>query len=476
MNYIVQGIILSVFCIAGYYYSFRSIARQKEAIAVLLLMLCALALRVYASSDLYLHEWDERYHALVAKNLLDHWLLPTLYEHTALPPDYHNWTLGHVWLHKQPVPLWLMAASMKAFGINEFAARIPSLVMSAIGVKLVFDIGKHLYNAKVAFIAAFLFSVNGLLIDLASGRAATDHPETAFMFFVLLSVWCSVEYVQRGKLVYNILAGICVGLAILCKWLPALIVLPIWLVLVYEKGKPLKQLVLHGLLLVAAILIVALPWQLYILNRFPAEAAWEYSFNTRHFTEVLDGNGGTAWFFFEHLRIDYGELIYLPLVWFTYKTIRFRKRSDVIVAIWFWIPYIFFSICKTKMNGYTLFAAPAIFLLASNAFVYLKDMAPHFGKYKWLGYAVAYSLILLPVRYCIERTKLFQDVDREPAWVREIKRIKGISIDNDKTVFFNTKRSVDIMFYTNCIAYEGIPDAATIGKLKMEGYNVIVLQ
>src|ERR1044072_8462509 len=113
MNYIVQGILLSAFCAAGYYYSFRNMTKGREATAIALLMFCGLALRIYTSCDLFLHEWDERYHALVAKNMLKHFFIPTLYDRPLLPADYHNWTLAHVWLHKQPLSLWLMTGSIK---------------------------------------------------------------------------------------------------------------------------------------------------------------------------------------------------------------------------------------------------------------------------------------------------------------------------------------------------------------------------
>lgn len=476
MNYIFQGILLAAFCIAGYGYAFRSMARNKEAMAIMLLMVSGLALRIYSASDIYLHAWDERYHALVGKNMLKHFFLPTLYDNAILPTDYHYWTLGHVWLHKQPLPLWLIAISLKVFGVNPIAVRIPSIIMTTLGIKLMFDIGRYLYEKRVAFIAAFLYSVSGILIEMSAGRIATDHPEVAFAFFILLGVWCSVRYAQTGKLLYTILAGLAIGLAILCKWLPALIVLPIWVLLAYPRDRSMRRIVVHGLLLIIVATAVALPWQLYILHNFHDQALWEYAFNARHITEPLDGNGGPFWFFFEHLRIDYGELVYLPVVWFTYLTIRSRKLNDVAVAIWFWVPYLFFSIVATKLNGYTLFAAPAVFLITANGFIALRDKAPALGKYKWLAVVVAWLFILLPVRYCIERVKLFQNVEREPAWAADIQKMKNTSLDNVKTVLFNTQHPIETMFSTNITAYEYTPGKDTLERLKKEGYNVIVLK
>ncbi|MEZ4885885.1 MAG: glycosyltransferase family 39 protein [Chitinophagales bacterium] len=118
------------------------------------ILVLGLLLRMYVATDLYVHEWDERYHALVAKNLIQHPLTPTLYENPVLSYNYKGWTTNHVWLHKQPVALWCMALSMKVFGVNEIALRLPSILFSVLGIWLTFQIALLLFGRKVAFIAA----------------------------------------------------------------------------------------------------------------------------------------------------------------------------------------------------------------------------------------------------------------------------------------------------------------------------------
>ena len=81
-------------------------------------------LRWRAADHPYISQWDEAYHALVAKNLTAHPLAPTLYEEQALPADEREWTRAGVWLHKPPLPLWLMAAGIAAFGENELSFRL----------------------------------------------------------------------------------------------------------------------------------------------------------------------------------------------------------------------------------------------------------------------------------------------------------------------------------------------------------------
>lgn len=108
--------------------------RGKHAAALALLMAGGALLRIGASMDPFLHPWDERYHALVAKHLMAYPLKPTLYAHPALPYDAASWVGGHVWLHKPPFALWCMAASMGLFGVNEIAVRMPSILASVLGI------------------------------------------------------------------------------------------------------------------------------------------------------------------------------------------------------------------------------------------------------------------------------------------------------------------------------------------------------
>ncbi len=83
-------------------------------------------------------------------------------------------------------------------------------------------------------------------------------------------------------------------------------------------------------------------------------------------------------------------------------------------------------------------------------------------------------LVLLPIRYSIERTKLFQKRDRSPAWVEEIKHLRN-RFGDEKVVIFNSIRPIETMLYTDYVAYKQIPDSSIIDSLEMEGYIVHVI-
>ncbi|MEL6256220.1 MAG: glycosyltransferase family 39 protein, partial [Bacteroidota bacterium] len=412
-------------------YSLYSYKTHSYKQALWALILLGLMLRIYTAADPFLHKWDERYHALVAKNMIEEPFAPKFYKEAVLAYDYKNWAANHIWLHKQPVSLWSLMMSMKIFGVNEFAIRIPSILLSSLFIFLVFAISEELYSKKVGVLAAFFAAIHGLIIELSAGRVATDHVDIHFMVFISLSVLSAIYFHKREKLIYNLLCAIFLALAILCKWLPALIVLPLWVLLGLKRGKNIKKLILPFLLLMGVTSLGVLPWQLYILAEFPLEANWEFSYNRKHVFEQLEQHAGDFLYFFTKIRIQYGELVYLPIVWMVYKSWKRKiELKSLFLLSWLFIPFVFFSLAQTKMKAYLLFTSPAIFIMVALFFHYLNIYQNRF-KQKWVVKLILILLLILPLRYSLERLKIFKE--RNPQ--EEVLKDKFNTYPADAVVF-----------------------------------------
>ena len=427
-------------------------------------MLCGLILRLFVANDFFLHEWDEQFHALVAKNLIKHPLIPTLYDNPILPYDFKAWNMNHIWVHKQPIPLWTMAASMCLFGVNEIALRLPSILLSTIGIGLIFYIGKYFFSEKTGLLAAFFFSINGLIIEMAGGRFATDHIDIFFMFFIELAVFLTICFVKHKKPAYNVLIGVAIGFAILTKWLTALIVLPIWVLIIWQSGQfKFLEAVKYFAIMVLVCISVFLPWQIYIFKVFPIEASWESHYNMKHITEYLDDHKKPLYYFFNQIRINYGELIYLPLAWFTWEIFKNKRKNWWAIGIWIFIPLIFFTIVKTKMQAYILFIAPALFLITAEFWNVLSSAEKN-GYKKWFYNFILFLLIALPIRYSIERIKPFDNSERKPKYVDNLKKLNERNIS--RGVLFNYPKPIEAMFYTDLTVYPNLPETKIILELQ----------
>jgi 4-amino-4-deoxy-L-arabinose transferase-like glycosyltransferase len=101
--------------------------------SVVALLLAAFFVRILAISlDPYLHDWDERFHAVVAKNVMQFPFQPMLRLEAILPYKMEDWCCNYIWVHKQPLFLWQMALSMKIFGVNTFGLRLPDVLMGVL--------------------------------------------------------------------------------------------------------------------------------------------------------------------------------------------------------------------------------------------------------------------------------------------------------------------------------------------------------
>jgi 4-amino-4-deoxy-L-arabinose transferase len=402
---------------------------------------------------------------------MSHPLTPTLYDNPVLDYDYRNWGQNHIWLHKPPLSLWLMALSMKLFGINEIALRLPSIILSTLAIFFTFYIGTSLFSNKVGLLAAFFHSINGFLIELSSGRIPTDHVDTIFIFFVELGIFLSVVYAKTGNNKVLLPIGIASGLAVLTKWFMGFLIFPVWWALVLHKERFMTIMVKSSLMFIVC-LIILVPWQLHINHSFPAQAVWENHYNLSHILGALEGHSGTVLYHIVRMPRYFGELVYIPILWFLLLVLQGKNSKLLSIAVWLLVPYILFSIVATKMPAYVMISAPAIFLIEACFWWQLRDRK-FWLKYKTLSIVLLLLLLLLPARYCIERTKPHKDYDRNPKWAKELRTLED-KVGSRNSVLFNIDRPIEAMFYSRYTAYSFIPTEEQIKELNEKDYEVVI--
>ena len=86
------------------------------------------------------------------------------------------------------------------------------------------------------------------------------------------------------------------------------------------------------------------------------------------------------------------------------------------------------------MQAYILFIAPALFLITSEFFFTLNEYKKNY-KLKWLFNFILLLFIALPIRYMIERVKPFENGNRNPGWVVDLRRLNDRNISNG--ILFN---------------------------------------
>jgi 4-amino-4-deoxy-L-arabinose transferase len=353
--------------------------RLKPWIALLSLMIAAIFLTLYCIRIFdFLMMWDEQYHALVARNMISHPFKPMLYSDPVLPYDYTNWIGNHIWLHKQPLFLWQMAFSIWVFGAKAWAVRFPDLVMTVLMIPAIYRMGLIVADRRTGFWAAVFFTVSYFLFRLITGFMFSDHNDVAFLFYVTLSLWSWLEYEYRtgkqGQLKFVMLTGLLAGAAILVKWLPGLLVYSGWSlsVILSEKSRKEMKCYVHILLSFLITIVIALPWQIYILLKFPLESRYEFNLASSHFLAPIEGHSGNGlgWYYYiEHFRESFSVS---PIIWIVFAVIfvLIAKRKRLAVSLLFMVAivFVFYSAAATKMPAFTLIALPVILLVYASFF------------------------------------------------------------------------------------------------------------
>lgn len=474
--------IVAIFFLSG---SLIALHRQRNNIAIWTLFICALLVRIFMIlQDPFFHDWDERFHALVARNMLDNPLSPFLIKFPIDGNHVGRWNCSHIWLHKQPLFLWEMALIMKLFGISIWSSRLPSVIMGAIMVPMVFNISSRLTNNKTtSWIAAAIFSFLLFQLEQISGVMGMDHNDVAFGFYILASIWAYSEYTDKNKLAFILLIGIFVGCAVLTKWLSGFLIFSGWAtnILLNTKQKERKREILN--LTIAALVAIAvfLPWQLYILNTFPAEAKIEYALNNRHITEVIENHGGTIFFYLDNFPAYFGEIgwIFVPagfaVLLFQIKKNRIINKSlGISLLTCFASAYIFFSyVAMTKVIGYFFMVAPIGIILLAIALVETKrQLAWTFNsKAVAIIFPILVSAILVSA-FNPEKLQLNHNPDNSDRINRIqnaqiYKNLKSYIPSNVKIVL-NTNDYEDFtaMFYNNNLSvYSGLINKKIIDSL-----------
>lgn len=462
---------------ALFWISYRLAGRQRFHAAACAIALAAVLVRGYASADLALHPWDERYHALVAKNLIAHPLTPTLRADPILEYDYRNWASNHVWLHKPPLALWMQAASMRVFGVHEWPMRLPSLLFSTGAVLATYAIGHLLISPPVGLVAAAFHAVHGFSVDLAAGRRATDHVETLLLFIVESGFFVALLALRTRPRAAGIVLGIAVGFAYLTKSLLGLLALPIWGAMRLQTGRAVE--VAKELIVGASVAaVIAAPWTIYTMRAFPLESAHERAYALQHITEVLENQGGPPWTYLWEMPRLFGELVWIPLGASVLLLVEQRGTpAHRALLLWLAIPYVLFSMFATKMPAYVMVAAPAIFILQADFWLRLRDRkaAAMIRRRRVFLSVCLLVLAVLPARYLLGPSGPLERRDRNPIWTQQLRALNQ-QIGARRAVIFNVPPHVEAMFYTPYIAYDFPPSAAQAAEARRRGYAVYIFE
>jgi len=282
------------------------------------------------------------------------------------------WFNGH-WRFDKPILIyWCQSASYRLFGVNDFAARFPSVLFTTATALILVRWGRKMADAKTAFLAGAMF-IAGLHVAII-GRVATA--DMAMVLFVTMAVWSGWQLTRpecSRRMIWWWVFYVTLALGFLAKgpvaWLP---IGGLVLGRILKKDSfrlPVVETIL-GLILAGGL---ASLWGIPALE----QTQWQYLYvglgeHVLHrSTGIIDSHG---------LKGLGGFIATLPLYFVTFFVSFFPWSTRVPATLRQWWPerdrdvlgwylilqalivFVVFSLVRTKLPHYTMPAFPCIAL------------------------------------------------------------------------------------------------------------------
>ncbi len=357
----------------------------RRAFAFVAVALVAVPLLV----DAPLLDPDEGLHAAIAQEMV--------LRHDYVTPTF----LGEPFLDKPILFFWAEAFSLRVFGMNEAAVRIPPLLFGTLGMLSVALLAGAMFGITTGLTAGIVYATMVLPVAI-SNVAVHDIALVPFMCGAAWSFWRAAHDARAWR--WGVPAGVCLGLTILTKGLAGAVFAGIFVVCLAAL-RPSTIARLAAALIVAGVLavLVAAPW--YVAMERAHAGYLYYYFVERHLRGYLTATqrhaGRPFWYY---LPIVIGGA--LPWTGYIFAAVlRLWRRTRVvspesrlltaespvfspesrvpgpesarrehsvrapILIVWSWcvIGFVFLSVGESKLVTYVLpiFPALAIAIAAS---------------------------------------------------------------------------------------------------------------
>lgn len=380
---------------------------SKFLVAILIVFFLLVALYFYKLGSIGLIDVDEPRYAEAGREILEsgNWIVP-----------YFNYVVR---FDKPIFFYWLEAISMKVFGVNEFACRLPSVLSAFLCVTFVFLLLRTFYNLLIALLGSVILMMCFEFTSL-SRFSITDMTLASFISSSLICFFLGYNQVISSHRFFKmqisefsswyIIGFVFLALAFLTKGPVALILICLVLIPFFWWIGGIDYFLKSNSFYLGLVLFFLLIFPWYLSVHFATGGEFTREFfglhNFSRYTSVVSGHKGSLFYFVPVLLIGF-----LPWTFFLpqavgsilRKGLRSLLTSPKTQLPWFclwWaiVIFLFFSFSKTKLLTYILPVFPALSIIVVLWFdELLIKHNNNFGLILGLGFFFLFSLIVVYV-------------------------------------------------------------------------------
>lgn len=277
---------------------------------------------------------------------------------------------GGPFFDKPPLAYWLQAASMGQFGVNSFAARLPSAVEELLLIGLTVFLGTKLFSRRAGLMAGFALASS----LLAAGLARMAILDSAFTLAITASLGAFLlAYLKLAPRWSYVVFWAAMGASVMIKG-PAgavliLTTITVFLLVRRDLGALVRTSPVAGML---AFLIIAAPW--YVLVQQQTGGAFLREFLIHQNLQRALGkdfqHNMPFWFYLPIYLVGFFPWsVFLPAAARQARkreTAKTRSANEVAIlflAVWVGAIFVVFSVFKSKLPAYIFPIYPASALL-----------------------------------------------------------------------------------------------------------------
>ncbi len=272
-----------------------------------------------------------------------------------------------LWNTKPPLLIWLQAASIWLFGMNEMAVRLPSALAMFVTALALFWFCAKLNRPLTGFYSSLVFLCSKGLLYYHCGRSA-DYDSLMIMFCVL---YCGFFYLyyKSKKTKYWIGFALCLSLGVLTKSVQAMIPLAPLLIYIMCKGDFVSTL-RKPITYIGIGLFVLLVGGFYVAREAASEgylkAVWNNELGGRYLT-VLEEHSGGFWFYWDFLKdSQFSYFFWLVPACFVLNLVfkdKEARQANLFCGLLAVGQFLIISTAQTKLEWYSLPIIPSLAMI-----------------------------------------------------------------------------------------------------------------
>jgi hypothetical protein len=273
---------------------------------------------------------------------------------------------------KPPLFHWLAAlTSMMGGGVSEMTVRFPSALLATAAVLLLYGLGRRMFDAETAFLAALMLATT-VAFQSEAVAARVDMTLAFFVTVVLVIFYLVYQGILKGS---GWLYGfyLLFGLGVLAKG-PVGLILPAMVICCFliarKRWDFLSRLCFHKGVILA--LLVGLAWYGLAVAKGGEEFVNRQVIHENLARFFLSGEGGSghqkpAYYYIPYLMLEgLPWSLFLPFVvadWFRRRA--FADEHLLFLMLWAGLIFVFFSLSAGKRSVYILPLYPALALMTA---------------------------------------------------------------------------------------------------------------